>query len=710
MLWKQVVAALLIVCLTAGVTVAQTPMADPVDPTPAQVQDLRQLLADPVVQEWLRSAAPPPAAAPPEATPEHAGLRAALTRMTIHRGDIIAALPRLPAALATAWHNLTADAATGGDLLTLLLIGALVSAGLLVEWRFQRMTRVIRKSVLTSSEDTVPDRLRKLALRGMLAAGAVIAFAVSSLGVLLVIDLPPLVRDVVARMLVATILFRITLHACRIVLAPAAPERRVLPLPEDLAVFWVGRIALFSAIMLAGWAISSALPGLGAPHPAPMVIAYLFGLVLLVIWVATFLQRFEKQVETAPFALSETLFWVLWAVVLYGLWAFGAMNPFWLLLFGGMLFPAISIVNRMVNHLLHRSPTPEDPTPQAPPSVLAAVIERGARSGLVLAAAAMLLWAWGISFADLLESSDRRAIVARVLIYVALIAAIFDFIWHVARTAIDTYVADAALVSVDMDEARRRARLRTLLPILRNVLQVALGGIAILMALASLGIDIAPLIAGAGILGVAIGFGAQGLVKDIIAGMFYLLDDAFRVGEYIITGSYKGTVESFSLRSIKLRHHRGYLYTIPFGSLGAIQNMSREWVIEKLAFTVPFGTDVAKVKKIIKGVNAELQANPDVGPKMLEPLKSQGADQIADSGLLVKVKFMAIPGEQFIVRRTANDLIQKAFAENGIEFAFPTVRVVGADDHDEQMAAVAASRRLTPPVPPPAPEPIPAPE
>ena len=134
----------------------------------------------------------------------------------------------------------------------------------------------------------------------------------------------------------------------------------------------------------------------------------------------------------------------------------------------------------------------------------------------------------------------------------------------------------------DPNEASRRSRMRTLLPILRNILFIVFLVMAALMALSSMGVQIGPLIAGAGVVGVAVGFGAQTLVKDVISGIFYLLDDAFRVGEYIISGSYKGTVESFSLRSIKLRHHRGYLYTVPFGTLGAVQNMSRDWVIDKL--------------------------------------------------------------------------------------------------------------------------------
>ena len=122
------------------------------------------------------------------------------------------------------------------------------------------------------------------------------------------------------------------------------------------------------------------------------------------------------------------------------------------------------------------------------------------------------------------------------------------------------------------------------------------------MVLASLGVEIGPLIASAGVVGVAIGFGAQTLVKDIISGIFYLVDDAFRIGEYIQSGTYKGTVESFSLRSVKLRHQRGALYTIPFGTLGAVQNLSRDWVVDKIVLNVPYDTDLEAVRKIMKRI------------------------------------------------------------------------------------------------------------
>ena len=131
----------------------------------------------------------------------------------------------------------------------------------------------------------------------------------------------------------------------------------------------------------------------------------------------------------------------------------------------------------------------------------------------------------------------------------------------------------------------------------------------------------------------AIGFGAQALVKDVISGMFYLMDDASRIGEYIIAGRYKGTVESFSLRSIKLRHHRGPIYTIPFGELGAIQNLSRDYVIDKLSFQVTYDTDLERARKLIKRAVQELASDPEIGPKIIEPLKMQRVENFGDYGI-----------------------------------------------------------------------------
>ena len=232
--------------------------------------------------------------------------------------------------------------------------------------------------------------------------------------------------------------------------------------------------------------------------------------------------------------------------------------------------------------------------------------------------------------------------------------------------------------------------MRTFLPIFQNMLFAVIVVMAVLMALSSLGTEIAPLIAGAGVVGVAIGFGAQTLVKDIISGVFYLLDDAFRVGEYLVSGNYKGTVESFSLRSVKLRHHRGYLSTVPFGELGAVQNMSRDWVIDKFSVTVDYGTDIEKARKLIKKLGRKLAENPEFAPHIIEPLKMQGVQDFGACGIELRMKMMTKPGEQFPVRRNAYVRLKQLFEENGILIPFPTVHVKSSGDPVDAAAAQAA--------------------
>jgi small-conductance mechanosensitive channel len=263
-----------------------------------------------------------------------------------------------------------------------------------------------------------------------------------------------------------------------------------------------------------------------------------------------------------------------------------------------------------------------------------------------------------------------------------------DLLWHAMKAAIDHKLAE----TIDMgqpntDEARRRARLRTLLPIFRNVLFVVVIAVAVMMALTSMGFEIGPLIAGLSVVGVAIGFGAQNFVRDIIAGMFYLLDDAFRVGEYIQSGNYKGTVEGFSIRSVKLRHQRGAIYTVPFGLLGAVQNQSRDWVIDKLMVGITYDSDIDRARKLIKQIGLELAEDPEFKPLIIEPLKMQGVDALGDFAVQLRLKMMTLPGENFVIRRQALAMIKKAFDANGIKFAFPTVQIAG--DGEPSAAAVA---------------------
>jgi small-conductance mechanosensitive channel len=280
----------------------------------------------------------------------------------------------------------------------------------------------------------------------------------------------------------------------------------------------------------------------------------------------------------------------------------------------------------------------------------------------------------------------------RGILTTVIIVLLADVLWQILKGVIDSKLADTADLGLpNGEEARQRARLRTLLPIFRNVSLIVVVVVAAMMALAELGVQIGPLIAGASVIGVAIGFGAQTFVRDVIAGMFYLLDDAFRVGEYIQSNNYKGTVEGFSIRSVRLRHHRGPVYTVPFSLLGAIQNQSRDWVIDKMMVGITYDSDLERARKLIKQIGQELAKDPEYAPLIIEPLKMQGVEELGEFAIKIRMKMMTLPGEQFVIRRKAYAMVKKAFDENGIKFAIPTVQVAG--DVEPPIAA-AAERAL----------------
>jgi small-conductance mechanosensitive channel len=258
-------------------------------------------------------------------------------------------------------------------------------------------------------------------------------------------------------------------------------------------------------------------------------------------------------------------------------------------------------------------------------------------------------------------------------------------VWEVMRGRIRQDIQEEATEEDDFGEEMGPggSRSETLLLLLRKFFMIAMIVVVCLLFLSSMGINIAPLLAGAGVIGLAIGFGAQTLVKDIISGIFFLMDDAFRVGDYIKTGSVRGSVEHISVRSLRLRHHRGPLITIPFGDIKSVENFSRDYAIMKLDFRVSYDTDVDKVRKIIKKINKQIQKeDEELSKGLMDKIKSQGVKAMDDSAMIMRVKFMTVPGQQFVVRREVYRRIQEAFQKEGIEFAHRNVTVYFPPESD----------------------------
>jgi moderate conductance mechanosensitive channel len=295
------------------------------------------------------------------------------------------------------------------------------------------------------------------------------------------------------------------------------------------------------------------------------------------------------------------------------------------------------------------------------------------------------LWGYDIPFAARAMSAIFESLVT---IGLALI------VWRFASSYIARKIEEAAPEVPEGEEdddnefggSAPTGRSHTLLPVVRKVLGSFLVVMVILTVLSSLGVNIAPLLAGAGVLGLAVGFGAKTLVSDVISGFFFLLDDAFRVGEYIETGKIRGTVETITLRNVMLRHHLGMLQIVPYSDMGAVTNYMRGGIVIKFPLEFPYDTDIDLVRRIIKKVGQAMLEDEEVADGFIQPVKSQGVYGIANSVMVIRVKFTAKPGKQFLIKREAFRRITEALNQKGIYYAHR--KVIVDFPHDEHQGTV----------------------
>lgn len=656
---------------------------------PEKVQQLIKLLDDPEVKSWLATKPPPAGEDVEQAAAEQISTWDDAIRN--HLMGLRRALPRIPGEAVNAVRTVKAEINDHGFATIILLFGALLALGFGAEWMFRRVSRGSRAdhSGLARPEA----HARSHAVRLFSEIVPIIVFSVVSVGAFVVFQWPVLLRVVILTYLAAVVVVRVVIAMARALLAPeggAADGQgivplRMIPLDDAAASFWYRRLVVFVTYLMVGWATVSLLPHLGFTADVAELIAYLLGAGLLALGIEIVWKRPSSAVTAQRTNITN---WILTAylVGLWGLWIAGLNGTLWLGIYALLLPRAMTIAGQAAESLAVR---PEDRG--SAHSVRTVLIVRGARAMVVLAAVLWLGFILRLHPGTMAQQNELVDRLVRGLLSGVVILLVADLIWHLAKAYIDRNLEIASGNEVvGAEEAARRGRLRTLLPIFRNMLAVLIAVVAVLMVLAGLGVQIGPLIAGAGIFGVAIGFGSQTLVKDVISGVFYMLDDAFRVGEYIQSGSYKGTVESFSLRSVRLRHHRGPVFTVPFGELGAVQNMSRDWVIEKMTLGVTYDSDIDLARKLIKKVGQELAQDPELAAGTIEPLKMQGIDNFGDFAIVLRMKLVTKPGAQYVIKRKALMMIKKAFDENGIKIAVPTVQVSGGNE----AAAAAAGETL----------------
>jgi len=535
------------------------------------------------------------------------------------------------------------------------------------------------------------------------------------------VDRGSALHETLSALLGSVVTFRGCLVVTRAILAPATEGIRPVALANDVAITFYRWVATFIALYVVANFIGHTLIAAGMTPVLVRAQIVLNGLILILV-LMLFVWRTRDQsaqifatsgpTSESPsilrqvFAQSWPFMLMAWLTALWVNWSYaiftndvGRQQSTEISWFITLLFP---VVDRLVHALLNklvRLEILEGTGFEARRARFVSLVQTCLRVIMAVVALAALAVTWNVAGDKLYDTAwGERAIGAAIDIGLTILIAYI--LYELVMSLLDKHMPEEPDQEAEIEGEGGGAgasRGETLAPLLRGVFVVILVIVVALTVLTALGVQILPLIAGASIVGLAIGFGSQKLVQDVISGVFFLIDDAFRRGEYIDLGVVKGTVEKISVRSMQLRHHMGALHTIPFGEIKYLSNYSRDWVMMKLKLRLTYDTDVEKVRKLIKKLGQELAVDEELGPKFLQPLKSQGVFSMEDdSAMIFRVKFMTRPGDQFVVRKTVFARIRELFEHEGIEFAHRvvTVRLDGAKKDaftDEEMRQISGA-------------------
>jgi moderate conductance mechanosensitive channel len=582
----------------------------------------------------------------------------------------------------------------------LLFLAGVVAVALAAEAVLRQLWGGLRARL---AEASVPERgLRSLRQLGMLVLldglGVVVVWLVGRASIVLWFRGNTIQDRFAGAFLFAILLWRLYALLLRIVFRPSLAAARLCDMDDVQArrmyrltaafVLLVIMLRLLFYVSLAMGATPDAIAA-GRFVTAPLVLAVMLWLVVRTREGAR--QWFGGLGRVAPvvgfigrnwLVVALSFFMGVFATQLYGavsgrMGVSSAMILTLNLVAGLLVFETLlqALVRRLDSQLPGYTPAGDRPK-------LPDVIARCLRVAVLIIIAVSLAESWVVDVLRLVNESawDRLTRAGRT-VGITLFTAFV--VWELFRYATEAYMsrisrqntpaggAGAAPGPGAVPAAAIATRFDTLMPMVRITVGVLICTVALLIALGDLGVDIGPLLAGASVVGLAISFGSQTLVRDIVSGIFYLADDAFRVGEYIDCGRAKGTVEGFTLRSIRLRHQNGQIHTIPFGSLGQITNFSRDWTAVK--FTLPFArnTDLEKLRKAAKQIGVDLMEEPDFKAQLIEPFKMQGVADVTDSALVVRFKFTARPGNPNAIQNQAVTRLLRALPELGIELSQP---------------------------------------
>ncbi|MFT4132182.1 mechanosensitive ion channel family protein [Labrys sp. (in: a-proteobacteria)] len=661
-------------------------------------------------------------AQPTPPSPDGSGMQMASaqqTEMFMHVGGLVTGLPALWAEFGKLVTRLDADYNDGRGLgrYFLLLIGALAAA-LAAEWVVRLLLTPLRRRLVIRMHGL--HGIRALLGLGALELPPLIALWIvgnASEAARFMGDLPQ-TRFSIA-MLKTMLIWRLLQAVFRFTLQPRLPEAR-LPDLGDADARAIYRGASFAILLLLFNAVlADVLRALQSP-PLAVGTAQLYGAVVMMLGMVAVCIRLNGPIgrwfigvanpaQASPVKTAIAKHWLLGALLLFALFVtadiYAAVAGQTRISGALMLTLAILVALLVVESLVHRIRImlqhQTDGVRLIHPRG-AEALARCARFGVLILAIGALGRTWAVDVSGVMAGDDFNR-VARNLFSAGLTAFAAYCAWELVRYITDRYSAGrsgpalpGAADAEDDAPVSTASRIATMMPVFRIGLAIAISILAVLTVLSQLGVNVTPLIAGASIFGLAISFGSQTLVKDVVSGVFFLIDDAFRVGEYIDVGKAKGTVEGFTLRSLRLRHQNGPVHTIPYGQLGQVTNYSRDWATIKFPLRFARETDLEKLRKAVKKIGQDMLEDPEMKEEFLTPLKMQGVFDITDNAIVVRFKFTVKPNKPTFIQREALKRLVRILPEQGIEFSTGTVAVRTLDGEGRAGlgAAVAANAAL----------------
>jgi len=488
----------------------------------------------------------------------------------------------------------------------------------------------------------------------------------------------------------AYLVCRLVLEFAGLLFAPRAEPVRLIHMTDERAASITRWIAILLITSAAGFVIVSAAEILGLSAPGARAITALFALAVhielaVAVWqsrfvVAGWIRGANKKKRAGGFRNGLASIWHFVALFyIFALWialAGGVHNAFGLLLRVVLVFIAAAGFGgwawRGSTQLLERLfPDPHEGSARHPKfaararayNPLVRILIRLLIAVLVLIA---ILLGWGINVVPwLLTNAFSRALITAFISIIITVAAAL-FLWEVCNAWILGRIERLAATG----RTRQASRLRTLLPMLKATIGTVIGLVAGLICLSKIGVNAAPLLAGAGVVGIAVGFGSQKLVQDIITGLFLLLEDAMQVGDVITLASMTGTVERLSIRTIRLRGGDGSINIIPFSAVTTVTNQTRDFGYAEISIQVAYEEDLDHVYAVMTDIARTMRAEPAWGAMMRDDLQIFGLDEFGASALVITGQIRTGPGQHWAVRREYYARVKRRFEEENIEMPY----------------------------------------